>query len=239
MKKIMSKILSAAVCTGVLFASAAGAAAETINVEPTYPIHGNRCATISFHPELDREVNVNITQCSPEGDYTYYKDAKISGDAEGSNEYTFILEGKDDSPYKMEIGVPKYKGSSEFQKITYDFTILNTDNIEDLEGYIYTFTILRNDDLEEPEITVNGDETKNENNVITRNITLSFPASDTTPGDVNFDGLVNLYDIIEIARYLMNSDYLTPEQLEAADYNGDKKVNLYDAIDIAKMIMSK
>ncbi len=64
-------------------------------------------------------------------------------------------------------------------------------------------------------------------------------ASAYLPGDVTLDGKVNLYDAIEISKYLMKMVDLTDEQLAAGDITGDGKVNIYDAIEIAKSLMSK
>ena len=81
-----------------------------------------------------------------------------------------------------------------------------------------------------------GEPIKDENNFITTSAVLSFPLSDITPGDVNFDGVVDLYDAIGIAKYLMDSSYFNEEQLIAGDYNKNGTVDLYDAIDIAKTL---
>lgn len=56
-------------------------------------------------------------------------------------------------------------------------------------------------------------------------------------GDITRDGKVNLYDAIEIAKYMMNMIKLDEEQLSLGDMNGDGKVNLYDAIAVCNIIM--
>lgn len=56
-------------------------------------------------------------------------------------------------------------------------------------------------------------------------------------GDVTLDGKVNLYDAIEISKYMMKMVELTDEQLEAGDITGDGIVNLYDAVEVAKSLM--
>lgn len=55
-------------------------------------------------------------------------------------------------------------------------------------------------------------------------------------GDATLDGKINLYDAIEIAKYMMGEP-LTDEQLTYADITQDGKVNLYDAIEVCKIIM--
>lgn len=57
-------------------------------------------------------------------------------------------------------------------------------------------------------------------------------------GDVNRDKTINLYDVIEVAKYIMNMTTLDDEQLTIGDMNIDNTVNLYDAVEIAKIIMN-
>lgn len=61
--------------------------------------------------------------------------------------------------------------------------------------------------------------------------------NETKKGDVNSDNNINLYDAIEIAKYIMKMRTFTNEEFLLADYNSDNNVNLYDAIGIAKLIM--
>ena len=61
-------------------------------------------------------------------------------------------------------------------------------------------------------------------------------AGDVELGDATLDGKINLYDAIEIAKYMMG-EALTDEQLTYADITQDGKVNLYDAIAVCNIIM--
>ena len=56
-------------------------------------------------------------------------------------------------------------------------------------------------------------------------------------GDVTCDGVVNLYDAIELSKCIMKDNNFSEEQLGVADYNADGNINLYDVIDIATLIM--
>ncbi len=56
-------------------------------------------------------------------------------------------------------------------------------------------------------------------------------------GDVNRNGTINLYDVIEVAKYILNMTSFDSEQLSLGDMNSDGVVNLYDAIEIAEIIM--
>ena len=56
-------------------------------------------------------------------------------------------------------------------------------------------------------------------------------------GDVNFDKNFDLYDIIWIAKSLINEFELTEAQVIVADTNGDGVADLHDAINLAKKLM--
>ncbi len=56
-------------------------------------------------------------------------------------------------------------------------------------------------------------------------------------GDVNFDKNFNLYDVIWIAKSLINEFELTEAQVIVADTNGDGVADLHDAINLAKKLM--
>lgn len=67
---------------------------------------------------------------------------------------------------------------------------------------------------------------------------IGMPLSDLR-GDISGNGKIDLYDAIEICRYIMGMRSFTDAQMEIADYNGDGKVDLYDAIGIAKKLLEK
>lgn len=56
-------------------------------------------------------------------------------------------------------------------------------------------------------------------------------------GDINGDGVLNLYDVIEIAKSLIGMRTFTDEEKLIADYNHDGVVNLYDAIEVARTLL--
>ncbi len=55
-------------------------------------------------------------------------------------------------------------------------------------------------------------------------------------GDVSFNGNIDLYDVVEIAKYIMSMRTFTDDEYFIADYNQDNFVNLYDAIEIIQLI---
>lgn len=236
MKKLVSGLTSAVLCVGLIL-SAAAVSAETTVIEPDYPVNGNKCGTVLITPELDRNVYIKIEQITEEGNYKYY-DTVISADSSVGNTYSFTLEGKEDVSYIMTVGVPKYKGSDILQLYSYEFIIRDTDYITDdnISGYVHSFAIVRNEEFEEPVLDGSSEAIRNENNFLVSSAVLSFPLSDITPGDVNFDGVVDLYDAIGVAKYLIDSSYFSGEQILAGDYNGSGEVDLYDVIDIAKTL---
>ena len=56
-------------------------------------------------------------------------------------------------------------------------------------------------------------------------------------GDISGNGEIDLYDAIEIAKYIMGMVSFDREQCEIADYDGNGTVDLYDAIGVARYIM--
>ncbi len=240
MNKFLSRMLSAVICAGVAVSTAVSASAETININPKYTIHGNKCGAVVITPDIERDVAVTITQISPDGDYKYY-DTVLPSSAVAGNDYTFMLEGKhDDSYYKIKIAVPKYKGSNEKIEYIYDFSIDDPDYIDTNEaGYIYWFSVLGSEEISELTVTANQEPYIDENMIVITNSEVTFPISSIMPGDVNFDGVINLYDVIDIAKYMLNKNHFNDSQIAAGDYNSDGNVNLYDAIAISKDMLKK
>lgn len=56
-------------------------------------------------------------------------------------------------------------------------------------------------------------------------------------GDVTMNGKVDLYDAIEIAKYMMGMVDFTNEQIAIGDMTGDGVCDLYDAIEVARTLM--
>lgn len=56
-------------------------------------------------------------------------------------------------------------------------------------------------------------------------------------GDVTMDGKADLYDAIEIAKYMMGMVDFTNEQIAIGDMTGDGVCDLYDAIEVARTLM--
>lgn len=57
-------------------------------------------------------------------------------------------------------------------------------------------------------------------------------------GDCTLNSVVNLYDVIEIARFIMDMRTFNEKEMLLADCNLDTNVNLYDAVEIARWIMN-
>lgn len=55
-------------------------------------------------------------------------------------------------------------------------------------------------------------------------------------GDATNDYVINLYDAIEISKYIMNISDIDEDTVLLADINRDGKTNLYDAIAIAETL---
>lgn len=57
-----------------------------------------------------------------------------------------------------------------------------------------------------------------------------------TLGDVNGDGIFSLSDVILLARYLVNLEMLSKEQLDVADVNHDGKATNADVVKLARIL---
>ena len=73
--------------------------------------------------------------------------------------------------------------------------------------------------------------------LIDKTLKTSISAASSIKGDLSGNGKIDLYDAIEISKYIMGLRTLTHTQEIIADYNYDGSVNLYDAIAISKHIM--
>ena len=58
------------------------------------------------------------------------------------------------------------------------------------------------------------------------------------PGDMNFDGEINVVDVVQLVNVILNVGDFTDEQLEAADYNSDGIVNILDVVQLVGEILN-
>ena len=56
-------------------------------------------------------------------------------------------------------------------------------------------------------------------------------------GDVNFDGTLNVLDVVEIVGFVLNSTQPTEEQLLTGDMNQDGILNILDVINLVSQII--
>ena len=68
-------------------------------------------------------------------------------------------------------------------------------------------------------------------------IKLISAESSNLNGDINFDGIVDILDIVSIVNYIMSILEFTQAQLIAADYNADGLVNILDIVQIINYIL--
>lgn len=75
--------------------------------------------------------------------------------------------------------------------------------------------------------------------LVTRTATYSGLDAELRNGDTNGDGVVDIYDSINICKHIMKMQELTGTDLQQADYNKDGEVDLYDAIFVSRRILSE
>jgi len=57
-------------------------------------------------------------------------------------------------------------------------------------------------------------------------------------GDVTYDGVVNILDIVQTVNYILGQTELNQQQLNLADLNNDNLINVQDIILIVNIILS-
>lgn len=62
-------------------------------------------------------------------------------------------------------------------------------------------------------------------------------ASNVMPGDINLSGTLSNVDLVQLARYLVETKELTPAQILNADVNGNGKVTNSDLVRLAKILV--
>ena len=63
------------------------------------------------------------------------------------------------------------------------------------------------------------------------------PENEIVSGDITGNGKIDLYDAIDICKYIMGMKTFTEEEMKIADFDGNGRVDLYDVIGIAKTLL--
>ena len=57
------------------------------------------------------------------------------------------------------------------------------------------------------------------------------------PGDVNFDSVLNILDVVIVVNYVLGNDTPTSSEFAAADLNGDGILNILDIVTLTNLIL--
>jgi len=63
------------------------------------------------------------------------------------------------------------------------------------------------------------------------------PEPEIMPGDPNFDGMVNIQDVIITVNFALNLDEPTTNEFIAADFNSDGMINIQDVILVVNTVL--
>ncbi len=155
------------------------------------------------------------------------------------DKYPEIKETLQFADYKFQINQNLFDGSQETYKVvvygSYIDTPYNSDKLDALQIYNdvnkYDVMTAKYEELEKADLW------------------FLFPVSDIasnvvysvnpTWGDATNDDVIDLYDVIEISKYILDISDMNDDAILLADINHDGKTDLYDAIEIAKITLSK
>ena len=57
------------------------------------------------------------------------------------------------------------------------------------------------------------------------------------PGDVNFDSVLNILDVVIVVNYVLGNDTPTSSEFAVADLNGDGTLNILDIVILTSLIL--
>ena len=81
--------------------------------------------------------------------------------------------------------------------------------------------------------SVNGEVYRNYNCF---SVTSSGESGDVTPGDINEDGNINIFDVVYCQNHITGTTELTGNAFDAADLNGDGVVNIMDLVQLQNKV---
>ena len=62
--------------------------------------------------------------------------------------------------------------------------------------------------------------------------------SGSTPGDINYDSVINILDIVALVNIVIDPSNLTSEQSCAADLNEDGVINILDIVGLVNVVIN-
>ena len=74
---------------------------------------------------------------------------------------------------------------------------------------------------------------------ITYNECVTLTTQPITIGDINFDGVIDILDVVQLVGEVLDSGQLNDNQLIAADVNGDSILNILDIIALINIILGE
>ena len=120
-------------------------------------------------------------------------------------------------------------GSTIHATATYDNTSSNPDNPNDPPQYVFWGDGTTDEMFFLPILYVpyqEGDEY------------LSLGDEENLMGDVNFDGALNVIDVVLIVNFILDAEEFTSDQISASDVNNDGSVDILDVVEIVLQILS-
>ena len=144
--------------------------------------------------------------------YVLMRCADIDGDNDGDGEFEYEM---------CVMIIPPMPLYTEMY-FTDDFSDATDYSLDDIAGIKYTLSI--------------GYPNNNYWGSAFGNYYYNPPADDVLLGDLNFDGIINVIDVVSLVNGILIGN-LTSEQTLVADLNGDQTINVIDIVSLVNMIL--
>jgi len=66
---------------------------------------------------------------------------------------------------------------------------------------------------------------------------LSLGLQEVITGDINYDGSINIIDVVLIVNYVLDPESLTSEQVLVSDFNNDQSIDILDIVELINYIL--
>ena len=219
--------------------------ADTVQMQPNYPLEHPGDATLYVHTAEDTEYQIEVLQTSPERkNLVLYG---VSMPQKAADVAVFPLEAGD---YTVRVTVGSTKDGFAPRTAEQSFNVLNLDFTNAYDNAIIDLNLLfHHDDTLDSTPQKSSEVYQSEDDGVQNYhmaFEMKFAGYDRLRGDLTGDGAVKMEDAYQaLMLYTMEITHLTPDkpttagQIAACDFNGNGKIDINDAKDILDYVVAK